>query len=151
MRHWDNNRVRTGVRAVVYVVAGLLLIDALLALVAYPSLMSGGELTRDRAAKVALALLVAGNIVVTARPGPAGIAISGAALAGAIAANHHRDAGTMLWIVASAMICAIAFVEFLAGVRAERVDAIHARIEEELVDRSSVRPRSTGKASGPQP
>jgi low affinity Fe/Cu permease len=130
--------MRKPVKVIAYSLAVFLLLDTILALFGLPSLISSDELSGDRSAIVAMALLAIGALIVIARPNPAGIAFNTGALAGSISTQHERDLATFTWIAVSLLITAIAISDFLAEVRCVRLDAIHARIDEEIVDGSLI-------------
>jgi hypothetical protein len=131
--------MRKPIKVFAYTLAVLLLLDAMLALFSLPSLISSDELSGDRSAIMALALLAVGALIVIARPNPAGIAFNTGALAGSISTQHERDLATFTWIAVSLLITSIAISDFLAEVRSVRLEAIHARIDEEIVDGSPIR------------
>jgi hypothetical protein len=131
--------MRNVTRPVAIALALLLLADALLALFGLPSAGSSDDSSNERFVAGVMVVLAIANVFVMFKPIPAAIIFNVGTLAGMVAGQHHRSAGTILWLALSALILAFAIYDRVATTRAIRVEAIHARIEEELID-SSLRP-----------
>lgn len=128
--------MRKAIKRAGFGLAALLGVDAVLALASLPSLVSDGELSKEWPARIAIALMAIGNFNLLLKPRPGGIVFSAAVLAGTTSLATRHDLGITVWVVVSLAVTVIASFDYAANRRTARVEAIYARIEEEIIDGS---------------